>query len=127
MTFDGLPGGNVSVTSPTTLSVEIPAHAPGYVDLLVTNPDGQFARLTHAFRYVAGPTLTAIDVSSGPVKGGTKVVLTGAELGKGVKVTFGTIDASSVVYEGATQLTVWTPSPEMVAAVPVWVAPPSIS
>ena len=61
-------GGNaaeVTATSPTSLTVTVPAGEVGAVDVVVTNPDAQSATLTGGFTYneippVIEPTLSAI-------------------------------------------------------------------
>lgn len=50
VTFDGVPVTVTFVTS-TTITTTAPAHAAGAVDVVVTNPDGQSARLAQAFTY----------------------------------------------------------------------------
>ena len=46
--FDGAPGTAYAENS-TTIHVTAPPHGPGAVDVLVTNPDGQAARLAGAY------------------------------------------------------------------------------
>ena len=50
MTFDGLAATNIRLTS-TTITVTIPVHSPGAVDVVVTNRDGEKLTLTGAFTY----------------------------------------------------------------------------
>ena len=50
--FDGALGTAYAENS-TTIHVTAPPHGPGAVDVLVTNPDGQAARLTGAYRYAS--------------------------------------------------------------------------
>src|SRR5688500_3388694 len=52
--FDGVKAGgrfDTRDTSFSTLYTEAPAHAPGTVDVTVTNPDGGSARLTAGYTY----------------------------------------------------------------------------
>ena len=50
--FDGAPGTAYAENS-TTIHVTAPPHGPGAVDVLVTNPDGQAARLAGAYTYAS--------------------------------------------------------------------------
>ena len=50
--FGGAPGTAYAENS-TTIHVTAPPHGPGAVDVLVTNPDGQVARLPGAYTYAS--------------------------------------------------------------------------
>ena len=50
--FGGAPGTAYAENS-TTIHVTAPPHGPGAVDVLVTNPDGQAARLAGAYTYAS--------------------------------------------------------------------------
>jgi hypothetical protein len=50
VTFDGTAGTVTAVTS-TSLTVTTPAHPTGIVDVVVTNPDGQYATLPNGLTY----------------------------------------------------------------------------
>jgi hypothetical protein len=50
----GGPATNVSVPNSTTITATAPARDAGTVDVLVTNPGGQSARLAASFTYVDG-------------------------------------------------------------------------
>lgn len=56
VTFDGLPATSVAFVSDTEITGVTPAHAAGYVDVVVTNPDAQTGTLTNGFRYLTEPT-----------------------------------------------------------------------
>lgn len=73
VTFDGVSATNVVVVNDTTITATTPAHAPGPVDVIVTNPDGQNDTLAGGFTYDndfsnANSTVTAspgtLDVNS---------------------------------------------------------------
>jgi hypothetical protein len=51
VTLDGNQAGNVRVTSPVSITAVAPVHAPGVVDVVVTNPGGQAGILRGAFFY----------------------------------------------------------------------------
>jgi hypothetical protein len=50
--FGGAPGTAYAENS-TTIHVTAPPHGPGAVEVLVTNPDGQAARLTGGYTYAS--------------------------------------------------------------------------
>lgn len=51
--FGGTPATNVVVQSPTSLTVTVPYHAAGPVDVVVTNPDGRSGTLASGFTFAA--------------------------------------------------------------------------
>ena len=63
-TVDGVQR-SVSVQGSTTIRFSTPAHGAGQVDVLVTNPDGQAARLAGAYTYV--PQSRSTSTASGLV------------------------------------------------------------
>jgi hypothetical protein len=60
VTFGGTAATNVNVANPATITCTTPAHAPGAVNVVVTNPDGLSGTLTGAFTYITPPVVTAI-------------------------------------------------------------------
>jgi IPT/TIG domain len=99
---------NATVTSSTTIVARTPAHAPGAVDVVVTNPNGQSGTLSGAYTYadappVPAPTVAAVVPTIGSTGGGTPVAITGTGFdgsgsGSAVVVRFGetTIEALHV-------------------------------
>jgi YVTN family beta-propeller protein len=75
----GLPGAVpatiLNISAPTSAQVAPPAHAPGTVNAIVANPDGQLTILPDAFSY--GPTIVAMTPSAAPASGQTTVTLMG--------------------------------------------------
>jgi plastocyanin len=55
VSIGGTPASNVAVASATSITATTPPHGAGAVDVIVTNTDGQNARLNGAFTYVALP------------------------------------------------------------------------
>ena len=53
--FDGASATNVSVSNSTTISASTPPHAPGTVNVTVTNPDGKSATLYGAIPLLLNP------------------------------------------------------------------------
>ncbi|PTL79262.1 IPT/TIG domain-containing protein [Vitiosangium sp. GDMCC 1.1324] len=111
----------VSVTSATSLSATTPAHAPGKVDVVVRNADGQGATLAGAFTYDVPPPPTVVSVApgSGLSTGGARVTVTGTGFGPGASVRFGGVAASSVTVTSDTSLSALVPphAPGRVAVV----------
>jgi len=101
---------DVMFVSETKISATIPAGAAGTVDVVVTNPDTQSDTLTNAFTYVPPPDVVGISPPIGPVSGGTKVSITGANFAYGVTVKIGDNKATNVAVHSSTLITVKTPS-----------------
>ncbi|MFY0566914.1 IPT/TIG domain-containing protein [Archangium lansingense] len=101
----------VSVTSATSLSATTPAHAPGKVDVVVRNADGQGATLAGAFTYDVPPPPTVVSVApgNGLSTGGTRVTVTGTGFGPGASVRFGGAVASGVTVTSDTSLSALLP------------------
>jgi large repetitive protein len=89
--------------------VKTAAHAPGVVDVVVANPDGQRATMAGAFTYVVGPAISAVTPAHGPAAGSTTVTIAGTGFAAGATVTFGSTEASSVAVSGATEITATAP------------------
>ena len=63
LTIGGIPVP-LSVTDPLNARAAAPPHAPGAVDLVMTNPNGERAQLTGGFRYVELPIRVEISGNS---------------------------------------------------------------
>lgn len=99
---------NATVTSSTTIVARTPAHAPGAVDVVVTNPNGQSGTLSGAYTYahaspVPAPTVATVLPTIGSTGGGTPIAITGTGFdgigsGSAVVVRFGetTVEALHV-------------------------------
>jgi hypothetical protein len=70
----------VTVVNSTTITAEAPASTTGLgpVNVAVTDPGGPSGNLTYT--YVAGPIVTGISPTSGPLAGGETVTIQGANL-----------------------------------------------
>jgi hypothetical protein len=110
----GATAGTVLGVSLKTIFATVPAHAPGLVDVTVTNPDGQSATLPASFVYTPvpavtpAPTLSSVLASSGPVVGGTVISVTGTNFVAGATVLFGGV-AGTIQSLAATSIIVATP------------------
>jgi hypothetical protein len=110
VTFGATAAGSVTVVSSTQIrAVTAPASA-GLVNVTLTNPDTQSVTVFNGYTYVGPPTVTGANPNSGPAAGGTTVVISGTNFQNGATVLFGSAVSSSVIFNGATQLTVVAPA-----------------
>jgi len=107
--FGGVPGTSVTVVSAGQITTVTPAHAAGVVDVTVSTPAGM-VRLAGGFTYVAAPTISGVNPTSGSPAGGTSVVLTGSNFTGTTAVTLGGAAATSFTVDSATQITAVTPA-----------------
>ena len=122
VSFGGVAGGGVTISSATQATVTTPPHAAGAVHVTVTTPGGS-ATAANAYTYVVPPTLTTLSPDAGPTAGGTTVTLTGTGFRAGMQVSFGGVAGTGVTVGSATQATVTTP-PHAAGAVHVMVTTP---
>ncbi|NHC14268.1 IPT/TIG domain-containing protein, partial [Motilibacter deserti] len=92
VTFGGVPAGDVTVVDDGTVTVTVPPHAPGTVDVVATSPGGTTAPLS--YRYAAPPVAAGVSPAHGPVGGGP-VTIPGSAL-QGARVTFDGVPATDV-------------------------------
>lgn len=129
VTIGGVSATGVSVPSSTSVTGSTGPHpAVGVVDVVVDNPDGGSATGTGAFTYEAGiPTVQSVSPPSGAVEGGTSVTVIGTGFASGGSpansVTFGGVDAASVVVVSDSVITCVTP-PHAAGSVDVVVVNP---
>jgi hypothetical protein len=95
VSLDGL-STHATFVSSTSITATPPAHTAGWVELVVTNPDGQKATLFTGYRYVAGatpsgaiPSVTTVFPNRGTTAGGTPVSISGNGFQAGATVTIG--------------------------------------
>jgi len=98
-----------AVVSPLTISTTTPPHDPGFVDVTVTNPDGQSSTLENAYEFIAPPTLDSVTPSTSYVTGGDTVVLSGSNFSEGSTVTIGGV-AATITHLTPNAVTVTTPT-----------------
>jgi hypothetical protein len=109
--FGTTAGTIVSVDSAQQITVTAPALTAGVWDVTVTTPYGTSpTSAADQFTALAAPTVTSISPSSGPMAGGTSVVLTGTNFTGLVSVAFGGIPATAVTVNSATQVTATAPA-----------------
>jgi IPT/TIG domain len=111
VTFDGIPGSAITVSSPTSLQVTSPAHSTQLVHINVITPAGTSRNVSEdRFRFLPGvPQVTGVAPGTGPTAGGTRVTLTGNDFENVQSVTFGGVAGADVTVLSLTQLEVTTP------------------
>jgi len=112
VSFGGTPGTNVSVSSPTSLTVTAPADSSGPVNVTVTTAGGTSATgAADVYTYEAAPTVTAVSPAAGPLSGTTTVTVTGTNFVTGATtVNFGVTAGTNVSVLSSTSLTVTSPA-----------------
>jgi hypothetical protein len=108
-------GGNsctLGTVTATQITCTTAAHADGYTDVIVTNPDAQFATLTNGFLFSAPISITSLSQTTGTTLGGDSITITGSgfdfpDIGL-TSVKIGPTSCGSVVVSSATQLTCTT-------------------
>ena len=109
VSVDAVPATVLSV-SPTAIAVRMPAHAPGAVGFIVTNPDSQSYSVANAYTYnEGGPAITQVLPDRGSLDGGNNVTLVGSGFVAGTTVSFGGVPAA-VVSQASGVLTVQAPA-----------------
>jgi hypothetical protein len=110
VTFGSTNASGFTVNSITQITATIPAGSAGTVDVTVTTPGGTSATVAgDQYTYAAAPTVSSLSVSSGPLAGGTTLVITGTNFTGVTAVKFGTSNATSFTFDSATQITATIP------------------
>lgn len=112
VSFGSESAGFIVVDDTNIVVFSLPAHSAGVVNVIVTTPEGaSAATAANQFTYIglaAPPTITSISPNSGPLAGGTTVILTGTNLTDATAVSFGATIASFAV-NSDTQITATSP------------------
>jgi hypothetical protein len=114
VSFGTVAANSVTVVSASTLTATTPAHAPGPVPVVVSNPDSQAGSLGAAFTYDAStappPTVTAISNPGGLMNGGYTLTITGTGFQSGATITLGEVAATDVVVVSASTIVFTAPA-----------------
>ncbi|MCX8093629.1 MAG: IPT/TIG domain-containing protein, partial [Candidatus Goldbacteria bacterium] len=111
VTIGGYPATDVVCVSSNTLTMKTPANALGTVNIMVTNPDGQYYILNNAYTYTLPPPQVLFCVpATGLTTGGQTVTVIGKYFVNGATVRFGTAPATGVTFLDSTSLRVITPA-----------------
>ena len=92
--FGGVNATSFHVLNGNTITAVSPAGSLGSVDVTVTGPGGVSATVTaDHFTYVAAgtPIITSLSQHSGPINGGTRLVIFGSGFANAATVQFGTV------------------------------------
>jgi IPT/TIG domain/Bacterial Ig-like domain (group 3)/Dockerin type I domain len=109
--FGGAAATSFMVNSDTQITAVDPA-GTGVVDVTVTIPVGGTSATSTAdqFTYVAAPTVTSLNPTTGPAAGGTSVIITGTGFTGATAVQFGGAAATSFMVNSDTQITAVDPA-----------------
>ena len=110
VTIGGKPAKKLKTIGSTRIQVEAPPGALGTVPVAVRNPGMPAAILENAFEYVPAPTVTGVKPARIPLKGGTKVTISGTGFENGATVTFDGAKATNVVVVSPTEIRAEAPA-----------------
>ncbi|HEX5215133.1 MAG TPA: IPT/TIG domain-containing protein [Vicinamibacterales bacterium] len=110
VTFGGSLALNVRVIGGSELNAATPLSGIGEADVVVTNPDGETARVARGFAFVSRPppTITRLDANTAATAGGTAIEIAGNDFLTGVTVTFDGL-AGKIYFADARSLYVTVP------------------
>ncbi|WP_199848700.1 IPT/TIG domain-containing protein, partial [Streptomyces sp. RTd22] len=106
--FGSVNASSFTVVSPSQIMAVAPPGSAGPVQVTVTGPGGTSNGVTYT--YAAGPVLSAVSPSQGPVSGGNTVTLSGSGFTGATAVQFGSTPAVSFTVGSATQITAVAPT-----------------
>jgi hypothetical protein len=119
--FGATAAASFTVNGDTSISAVASAASPGIVDVTVTSPGGTSTTSPgDQFTRVGAPTVSGLDPNSGPVSGGTTVLITGTNLTYVTGVNFGDMPAGFTVNDDSS-ITATSPFGEAVDTVVVTV------
>jgi hypothetical protein len=90
VTVDGI-RVDATVLSATAISVTMPAHAAGRVNVIVINPPSEALAVRDGFYYAGPPVISELSPNIGSTAGGVEVYIKGTGLGYAKTVTVGGI------------------------------------
>ena len=106
----GTTSATITADTATSITATAPAGSAGTVDVTVTTPGGTSATgAGDHYTYVARPTVTGLNPSTGPATGGTTVTVTGTNLTSATAVKFGANNATNFTVSSATSITATAP------------------
>ena len=107
ITFDGAPVTAFTFVASTMLMASVPAGTPGLADVIVTSPSG--ASNTLLYEYLPSE-ISNVTPNTGPLEGGTTVLIEGVGFDADSTVTFGGTPAQSVVVQNSSLIEAVTPA-----------------
>jgi len=110
VSFGGTAATSFTVDSPLQITATTPAHAAGAVNVAITTAGGTATGIGEYTYVVPVPTFTNIASASGPIAGGTSVIITGTGFTGATSVTFDGIAATSFTVNNSAQIIAITPA-----------------
>jgi RHS repeat-associated protein len=118
VSFGGELSFTFSVDSDNSISVRVPAHDPGVVDIQVTTLGGTSAvTAADQFTYVTDtgtdgpmPVVTGVAAASGNIQGGYRVLIIGTSFNGATSVTFGTVRTTNFYISSPNVINVVVPA-----------------
>ena len=108
--FGTVAGKSIRVTSSKSLSVVVPRHAAGLVNLTVVSAHGTSPLVAaDHLRFVAPPTVSSVSPAQGPAASTTKITVHGTNFVSVERVIFGSAVAAHLKVVSASTLTVDAP------------------
>jgi LPXTG-motif cell wall-anchored protein len=109
--FGSIAATSFTVGTGTSITATVPPGISGTVDVTVTTDGGTTATsAADQYRYISAPVVTALSSTTGPLDGGTLIVITGTDLAGTTAVDFGAVPATSFVVDNNTSLGVVVPA-----------------
>jgi hypothetical protein len=108
VTIAGVAPTSYSIVSDSQITMVVPAHAAGAVNVTVTTDGG--TSNTATYTYVPPPAISSLSPTSGPEPGGTVVTITGTDLLGVTAVAFGSTPATTFTINSATQISASAPA-----------------
>ena len=107
----GTTSATITADTATSITATAPAGTAGTVDVTVTTAGGTSATGTaDRYTYVARPTVTGLNPTTGPATGGTTVTITGTNLTGATAIKFGATNATNFTVNSATSITAIAPA-----------------
>jgi hypothetical protein len=104
----------------TTMTCKSPVSATEKsVDIKIENPDGQLITVASLFRYQLAPTISSISKDSGPLMGGTSILITGDKFLPGAVASVDGVNCQNSGYISSTSFSCITPERLTAGAVAV--------
>ena len=122
--FGSVAASSFSVVSDTQISAISPP-GTGTVAITVTTTIGtSLAGIAEQFTYLPVPTITSISPNSGPISGGTMVIILGTEFTGATAVYFASKAGTGLTIVSSTQMTITSPA-ELPGTVDVTISTPN--
>jgi surface protein len=107
VTFGGIQCLVPIVTSSTNITCTTPSFPAGPVDVTVKNPDNQTST-SRSFNYLPMPVISSISPNTGPMNGGTNIIITGTGFSNPSSLSIGGTLCNNIVVTTSNQLTCTT-------------------